>query len=191
MKRKLFTLASVLSLLLCLATAALWVRSYQQNDLYVWQSGSYVVSGESGRGHVLVSAFPGVKVWVPRGHSRTSPAFRVSTRWPGPGEPGVRHYGGGSALSWYVSDGGVQTQALPNGQTLRTPLPCVREVAASDLLIVLLLGLLPAARMLKWRRDRVRTSRSRQGRCERCGYDLRATPNRCPECGHVPKKAAA
>jgi hypothetical protein len=42
---------------------------------------------------------------------------------------------------------------------------------------------------IAYRLDRARRSGASSAVCPICGYDLRATPNRCPECGSVPKPA--
>jgi hypothetical protein len=49
---------------------------------------------------------------------------------------------------------------------------------------------LPAMAYLVWDRRRRRRLARRPGYCLQCGYDLRATPGRCPECGSVPAKGA-
>jgi hypothetical protein len=53
-------------------------------------------------------------------------------------------------------------------------------------------GLLPAFWMIRaaWRRNRARVDPGSKP-CPVCGYDLRATPGRCPECGHTVRTATA
>ena len=60
-------------------------------------------------------------------------------------------------------------------------------VAAPWWFVMLATAVLPARASYKWRRGR----RARRGACANCGYDLYATPERCPECGVVPTKGTA
>src|SRR5688572_15179730 len=56
----------------------------------------------------------------------------------------------------------------------------VHQFAVPYYFIALLAGFLPALVAVRRLRERRRAC---TGRCLRCGYDLRATPDRCPECG--------
>jgi hypothetical protein len=49
------------------------------------------------------------------------------------------------------------------------------------------LAVLPGIWVIRSQVKKLRAGASREGFCTVCGYDLRATPGRCPECGNVVK----
>ena len=60
------------------------------------------------------------------------------------------------------------------------PSTTIRGLVMPHWLAALLTLILPAIVLIGW--IRARRTRSR-GHCASCGYDLRASPDRCPECG--------
>jgi hypothetical protein len=197
---------TVLSLLLCLATLVLWVRSHFRNNSggrVLWAS----VNGP-GRATFLVS----------EGHRLRLVLQRMTTK-----QPDAR-VNASSLGRFTVSAGRIEFDCVTSefGRMMETRLDPSRDhavmttlavspgtavagfeadhrelvattfaafydsVAAPYWFLIGLTALLPATavfRMLLNRRSRRRIA----GKfCRHCGYDLRATPERCPECGTVP-----
>jgi hypothetical protein len=171
--RWLFSAAGAAALLFAAAAVAMWVRSHAACD------SAYV---ELGRVNVtIVTARDGCLFHWIGGRAERRPLFLRHTSNP----PADLLNWLGNWRFWTQSNPhrllGVITWGRASyggngwGMSILAPywlLACVAAVAG--------IGLLTMSRHLH------RRSRRRAGQCVRCGYDLRATPDRCPECGVVP-----
>lgn len=214
MHRKATGLA-VISLLLCVVTVVLWVRSYLAVDIVrIGEVRLYKLA--SGGGGVFIER---LMMFRRTGNWQTglNPATRHLKIYKESGEnyanfQKVQRKLFGTALQHgiyakypWVSRSVFQTKAWTNLQSTLWPRvigvsECATATFSNDTyaceehwaighaiwlpywFLCIITAVSPAVWWLR------KPARGQPGRCETCGYDLRATPNRCPECGNAPSK---
>ncbi|MGD0767769.1 MAG: hypothetical protein ABSB42_06185 [Tepidisphaeraceae bacterium] len=112
---------------------------------------------------------------------------------PKPGEEvsgGVANYKQREFWGFAFTSGDMQQSLFgPNGEDSdsRRMIGHVAGLEVSLVWVTLVTAVLPIWwGILSGRNWRVRRNSASPHSCVRCGYDLRATPDRCPECGAIP-----
>lgn len=183
MRRKLFNLAAALSLVLLLLVMTWWVRGRRPRSQFATPRGGtlYVWPG-SEAGKVEVN-------WiVPLAQPYRFPGgdFTRYVEWTGRVNDARVDFQAGleyrHGLAWEAP--GPDAPLNPVGR------PLVHVASARSYSLVLpywLLSILtiplPALWLRLALRDRRAARRAARGQCVVCGYDLRGTRSRCPECG--------
>lgn len=188
LRRKFVSFIAAVSLLLCLATAALWVRSHfvSEHVAHAVMSGPAWVARSSG-GEVYIDhrsrwEYAGGWSW---GRRQIPPSSGPLAAEYQQHNSGFRFLGfgifGGTKFTWPAQHPGV---AVPANRTdPRWWRDRYFVVSFPHWFAVLVFGILPVRWYRQLRREQLKANR---GRCAVCGYDLRATPDRCPECGTIP-----
>lgn len=154
MARRLSTMATGLSLLLCVATFELWMRSYDHIDSFSWNDSTGHRQLSSERGGILLFK-------MRTGEFDHAVGFFTFTIINRPARlMGTRVFG----FAFYRDRRGG-----------------FHEIPDWFLLVFFLL--LPMRAFSRQLRLIARRRRMARGQCPQCGYDLRATSERCPECG--------
>lgn len=201
MHRRLFTILSALSLVVCAATATIGGRSYEvcnsANLTNAWMDqGEFhridwiYVSSQGGLGishsNIHISATE-TAVELPHGYSlpwgvlfRNSIYGAQNIMYPNAPVAGKLHCLGFifNITRFTRSMGSLDRWCSGSSWAITVP---YWSMAA-----------LTAIAPFQWFRRSSRTrQRVRSGSCVNCGYNIRATPDRCPECGSVQKQTVA
>jgi hypothetical protein len=175
-RRGLFNLLTVLSLLLFLFVAVLWARSY---DATLWRECRWYSTRPDRRSSELVAGVGGGSALIgliflgePYGRP-TFPASGVDWIADSDEPEDIAQRIHGSRFGFGFEH---RAATLPDNPSYRT-----WDLALPLWVPAILLAALPAVRGFRIIRRRRRPPHA----CRNCGYDLRATPDRCPECGTV------
>jgi hypothetical protein len=187
--------STLLGLLLVIASATAWIASYHVDTCWFWQASSDI------DGVRYLGIYDGNLFFI----SETEPILQSPPMFPwwSPNFDKDRHelemlhdfarmigrdfgfrFGGLSGGSGIVKPSGPGSINLHYTSRRRGSPLTVAAVTMPLWLFVLLgtsTGTLPS--ILKWRNRLRRQSREDRGLCANCGYDLRASPDHCPECG--------
>ncbi|HEY2584730.1 MAG TPA: zinc ribbon domain-containing protein [Tepidisphaeraceae bacterium] len=178
MIRRLFAAASVLSLLIGAATVALWMRSYRHWDEVEFGLDhrdvvSYLASDVNHQFR-LTRTFndagitePRSWLWVDAIHPPGWQATSDTTNWDW---GGTCHGFTAGGVNYNPPVGDVIMRRAFSGSTFVVGIPPWFACAVCLIL------------PLRWLIRRY-SRRPRPGFCPTCGYDLRASTDRCPECG--------
>jgi hypothetical protein len=152
-----------LSAVLFVATAAMWPRSYKVQDSAAWASRTTAYCILFNHGTLYV------------GRAREGPPgwFLASRPMSEMGE----------FPTWFETD-----HAWAGFHFLRSTYNDVFVGIPSWFVLLVLAAVCGGSLYEPGRRRRAQRA---AGLCPSCGYDLRATPGRCPECGAVPEGRAA
>ncbi|MDB5355283.1 MAG: hypothetical protein JWN24_1736 [Phycisphaerales bacterium] len=171
MRRRLFTLAAAGSLLLCVATGVVWVRSDDARSAvrFDWRGAGYALYSD--RGRIGVDNSPAID------------DFRVEQR-----RVILKELEKQQRLMAFLASKGDEEKNRPtfmeNPNWITTAAanePAAIRYAVPYWPIILVLLILPAIWLMGYRRSLIRLGR---GCCRGCGYDLTGnTSGVCPECG--------